>query len=137
VKNIRKTIGLATIAGALAVAPMAMGTGTAMRTAGSTGMPSRRASRAAIGRPPRVTATTAACSSPWARGMPTAAAVRRNTRAGKRRFRSRRMSCGRRAFAHGRSAAGAASNWIERRCRGFARHRLFFLRGLLHQLSNE
>src|SRR6185436_9120812 len=37
-------------------------------------------------------------------------------------------------IAHGRSAAGAASNWIERRCRGFARHRLFFLRGLLHQL---
>jgi hypothetical protein len=29
VKNIRKTFGLATIAGALAVAPMALGTGTA------------------------------------------------------------------------------------------------------------
>jgi len=34
VKNIRKTFGLATIAGALAVAPMALGTGTASAASG-------------------------------------------------------------------------------------------------------
>jgi hypothetical protein len=34
VKNIRKTIGLATFAGALAVAPLAMGTGTANAESG-------------------------------------------------------------------------------------------------------
>ena len=33
-KNIRKTFGLATIAGALAVAPMALGTGTASAASG-------------------------------------------------------------------------------------------------------
>ena len=72
-KNIRKTIGLATFAGALAVAPMALGTGTANADSGVNWDAVAACESGGNWSTPRVTAITAVCSSPWAPGVPTVA----------------------------------------------------------------
>jgi hypothetical protein len=120
VRNIRKTFGLATIAGALAVAPMALATGTA--NADSVDWDA-----------------VAACESGGNWGTATGNGYYGGLQftMGTWRAGSPRTSWTARGSARGRSAVGAGSNCLEETVPASAWHRLFFLRDHLHQLSNE
>ena len=108
-KNIRKTFGLATIAGAFVVAPMALATGTANADSGVNWDAVAACESGGNWGPRPVMATTAACSSrmgTWhangGQGSPAQASRDEQIRVAENVLR-------RRASGRGRSAAGAAS----------------------------
>ena len=137
-KNIRKTFGLATIAGALAVAPMAMATGTANADSGNWDAVAACESggnwwtATGNGYYGGLQFTMGTWHANGGSGSPQHASREEQIRvaenvlqyAGHRRMAGLRQA----RLVTGRVRGGAGR---------FARHRLFFLRGLLHQISND
>jgi resuscitation-promoting factor RpfE len=136
VKNIRKTFGLATIAGALVLAPMALA-GTANADSGvnwdavaaceSGGNWSTATGNGYYG---GLQFTMGTWHANGGSGSPQHASREEQIRVAENVLRTQGIKawpvCGKRGL----------SLVLQRRCWDFARHRLFFLRSPLHQISN-
>ena len=136
-KNIRKTIGLATFAGALAVAPLAWGTGTANAEGGvnwdavaaceSGGNWSTATGNGYYG---GLQFTMGTWRANGGTGSPYKASREEQIRG-----RERPAYAGHQGVAGLRQARLVPD--VQRRCWAHAGRRLFSLRGLLHQISNN